>query len=176
LLLLFAGLMIVIAVRMWQTSDHRRRRADPPGVRALPRSSGPSCQRTEQGHLPLTSRCVALLVAAGLGSGFLAGMFGVGGGFIIVPALVLLTAMPIRRAVATSLLVIVLVSASGVVAHVAAGSGISLATIGPFALGGVLGMAAAATLVERLSAATLQKTFAVGIVGVAAMVIGKALT
>lgn len=44
-------------------------------------------------------------------------IFGVGGGFLIVPALVFITAMPIKRAINTSLLVIFVVSISGFISH-----------------------------------------------------------
>ena len=49
----------------------------------------------------------------GIATGVLSGLFGVGGGFVIVPALVLFSSMAIHRAVGTSLLVITLVSISG---------------------------------------------------------------
>jgi uncharacterized membrane protein YfcA len=59
--------------------------------------------------------------AAGLGTGFLTGLFGVGGGFIIVPALVTLVGLPLQAAVGTSLLVIALTSAAALAAHLATG-------------------------------------------------------
>jgi len=171
LLTLFAALMLVVAARMWQLSvslNHceASSKAD---------REGRSCRRNEQGKLLITSRCARLLAAVGLATGILAGMFGVGGGFVIVPALVLVTAMPMRRAVATSLLVIVLVSVSGVASHVVAGRNISFAVTATFVLGGVIGMALAAALANRLSGPVLQKTFAAGMVGVATFVVGKSL-
>ncbi|MFT5327400.1 MAG: putative membrane protein YfcA, partial [Planctomycetaceae bacterium] len=111
----------------------------------------------------------------GLTAGFLSGMFGVGGGFVIVPALVLFSGMPIHKAVATSLLVIVLVSVSGVASHFAAGRGISLEITGLFVLGGVVGMSLGRVVSERLPAAILQRVFASGIVAVAVFVAGKTL-
>ena len=55
--------------------------------------------------------------AAGLGVGVLTGFLGVGGGFLIVPALTLLGRLPMRRAIATSLVVISCNSAAGLVGH-----------------------------------------------------------
>ena len=136
-------------------------------------SNGPTCQRTSDGKLRLTSRCALLLTLVGLATGFLSGMFGVGGGFVIVPALVLFSGMPIRKAVATSLLVIVLVSISGVASHFAAGRGISLEVTGLFVLGGVIGMALGGLASKRLSAQLLQKVFATGIVAVAIFIVSK---
>ena len=114
-----------------------------------------------------------LLAVVGLTTGFLSGMFGVGGGFVIVPALVLFSGMPIQKAVATSLLVIVLVSISGVASHVAAGRGISLEVTGLFVLGGVIGMSLGGLVSKRLPAPVLQKVFATGIVAVAVFIISK---
>jgi uncharacterized membrane protein YfcA len=60
----------------------------------------------------------ARLVLAGLGVGVLTGIVGVGGGFLIVPALVLLARMPTRRAIGTSLWIIALQSFAGFAKHV----------------------------------------------------------
>lgn len=58
-------------------------------------------------------RTKVLLALQGLGVGFLTGIIGVGGGFLIVPALVLVAGMPMRLAVGTSLLVITMNALSG---------------------------------------------------------------
>jgi uncharacterized membrane protein YfcA len=56
---------------------------------------------------------IALITVEGLAVGVLTGMVGVGGGFLIVPALVLLVRIPMKQAVGTSLAVIALKSATG---------------------------------------------------------------
>ena len=56
-------------------------------------------------------------LAIGWGVGLLTGFFGVGGGFLIVPALMMLMGFPIRVAIGTSLLIIALISIGGVVGH-----------------------------------------------------------
>jgi uncharacterized protein len=173
LLTLFAGLMLVVAWRMWSKS--RGSGDEIARVACETTERGPTCQRTEDGKLRLTSRCAVLLTIVGLTTGFLSGMFGVGGGFVIVPALVLFSGMSIRRAVATSLLVIVLVSISGVASYFATGRGISLEVTGLFVLGGVIGMSLGGVVSKRLSAAVLQKVFAAGIVAVAIFIVSKTL-
>ncbi len=68
------------------------------------------------GDLYLTDRSrlpIVLIMAEGLGVGVLTGLVGVGGGFLIVPALVLLVRIPMKQAVGTSLAVIALKSATG---------------------------------------------------------------
>lgn len=170
LLLLFAALMLVVAARMW------RQAAAPPELHASESPDQRACHRDSTGTLRLTSRCALMLVAAGIAAGLLAGLFGVGGGFVIVPALVLVARMPIHVAVGTSLMVIALVSVSGVASHVWAGSGISLPITGVFVLGGIGGMLAGQTIATRLSGPTLQKTFAAAILAVAAFVLYRNLT
>src|SRR5581483_10609943 len=61
------------------------------------------------------------LAAVGLGIGFLSGFFGVGGGFLIVPALVLVLGLPMRYAVGTSLLAIALNAVWGLAGHLSFG-------------------------------------------------------
>ncbi len=166
LLMMFAVLMLVVAGQMWWKAD----RQELPGGLCETEEPGRACRRSEAGELHLTSRCAAILAVVGLATGVLSGLFGVGGGFVIVPALVLFSGMPIRRAIATSLLVIVLVSISGVSSHFVAGRGIPLVVTGLFVAGGVLGMFLGTWLGKRLRAPLLQKVFAVGIVAVAIFV------
>ena len=162
LLTMFAVLMLVVAVRMWVK-----------GATTHATLQKSTCERDESGQLKLTTPCALLLLAIGTLTGFLSGMFGVGGGFVIVPALVLFSKMPIHRAVATSLLVIVLVSLSGVASHIAAGRDISWEVTGLFIVGGYLGLQLGGRLAKRLSGPRLQRLFAGAIVCVAVLIIVK---
>jgi uncharacterized membrane protein YfcA len=171
LLLLFAALMLIVATRMWQAAGKAAKVEE--GRNETEKS--PACQRTSDGRLRLDSRCAMLLALLGLGCGFLSGLFGVGGGFVIVPALVLFSGMSIHRAVGTSLLVIVLISITGVASHFAAGRSLSWDIAGLFLIGGVLGMIAGTRLGHRLSGPKLQRVFAFGIVTVAMFIVGNTL-
>jgi hypothetical protein len=102
-------------------------------------------------------------------------MFGVGGGFVIVPALVLYSGMAIHQAVATSLFVIVLVSISGVASHLANGNPLSLDITLRFLLGGFAGMWLGGIVAKRLNGPTLQKIFSIAVVLVAVFVILKSV-
>ena len=62
-------------------------------------------------------KCVCKALTIGWGIGLLTGFFGVGGGFLIVPVLMILMGFPIRLAMGTSLLIIALISIGGVVGH-----------------------------------------------------------
>jgi uncharacterized protein len=171
LLALFGALMLAIALRMWTATNPHIHAPLTTGA-AIARQ-GPTCQRTPDGNLTMTSRCALLLLILGLITGFLSGMFGVGGGFVIVPALVLFSGMTIHRAVATSLLVIVLVGISGVTSHFIAGRGIPLGITALFLAGGIVGMAMAGVVANRLPPPMLQRVFAVGIVAVAFVIMSK---
>ncbi|HEY1066781.1 MAG TPA: sulfite exporter TauE/SafE family protein [Pirellulales bacterium] len=182
LMLAFAVLMGVVAWRLWEKasapvtkpaacSPETPGSADP--ACPVETTAGPTCQRDAQGALRLTSRCAVLLLLVGVATGLLSGLFGVGGGFVIVPALVLFSSMPIHRAVGTSLMVIALVSASGLAAQSLGGQAISWPLTALFVVGGVLGLFAGQQLGRRLSGPLLQRVFAVAIVGVACFVVVK---
>ena len=177
LLILFALLMVAVAVRMWVQAE--RRPADAQAIRAtsgaVADAQGPSCRRDPSGKLHLTSRCFAVLLISGVVAGVLSGLFGVGGGFVIVPALVLVTGMGIHRAVATSLLVIALISTSGVASSIVAGRPLPLALAGLFLAGGIGGMEMGTLASRRLGGAGLQKLFASAMVAVAIFIVIKSL-
>jgi len=172
LLTLFAILMLVVALRMWS-------KASEPAIAGLPIAcstetadvDGPACRRDINGNLLLSSRCAWLLAAVGIATGVLSGLFGVGGGFVIVPALVLFSGMTIHRAVGTSMLVVALVSVSAIGSHLFAGRTISVETTALFVVGGVAGLLLGTVAGRRLSGPALQKVFAVAIVAVAIFVV-----
>jgi uncharacterized membrane protein YfcA len=107
---------------------------------------------------------------SGLATGFMTGFFGVGGGFVIVPALVLILGLPMRAAVGTSLLIIALNSASGLVARLGTG-GLDWGITALFILGGAAGVAIGVRLAGRLPQHRLTQAFAGLIVLVAAYVL-----
>lgn len=174
LLVLFSGLMLVVALQMWRKSG------DPEGrsvsVKAERKAISRPCQRDAEGRLLFTSGCVAMLSGLGVATGVLSGLFGVGGGFVIVPALVLFSGMAIHAAIATSLLVIFLVSISGVSAYVIGGGQLSWQLTLLFIVGGFVGMCVGSAVSSRLSGPRLQRIFSIAIVVVAIFVVIKSLT
>lgn len=171
LLALFAMLMLFVAARMWRKAELR------PAILSdvADDVAGPACRRDADGNLQLTSPCAVLLGILGVLTGVLAGLFGVGGGFVIVPALVFFSGMPIRRAVGTSLLVITLISAAGIASHLWTGLDIPVDTTLIFVVGGVLGMSAGIWASRFLSGPSLQEVFAATIVLVAIFVIVRTI-
>lgn len=99
----------------------------------------------------------------GLAVGWLTGLFGVGGGFVIVPVLVLGLGFGVTEAVGTSLLVIILGSLVALFARLH-GGGIDWAVIGPFAAAAVAGVLLGTALGERASQETVTRWFAVVVV------------
>lgn len=168
LLVIFGLLMLVIAVRMWVKAQQKE-----PSAVCVPvaGNSGPVCPRDPQGELTLTSRCALLLAAVGLGAGVLTGLFGVGGGFIIVPALVTFSGMGMQRAIGTSLLIITLISVTGIATQFATGGTVPWSVTLAFLLGSVAGLLAGTALARRLAGPHLQKVFAVAIVVIGVFVI-----
>ena len=170
LLAAFALLMLVIAARMWLKAGDATERLPPALVAA---GSGPACRRDPEGRLRLTSRCATVLTAVGLAVGVLSGLFGVGGGFLIVPALVTFASMGVPRAVGTSLFVMTLVGAAGVVSQVAAGRTIPGDITLAFVAGSIPGLFLGSGVGRRFTGPLLARIFAGAIVLVAMFVIAK---
>ncbi|MER7702541.1 sulfite exporter TauE/SafE family protein [Kitasatospora sp. NPDC097605] len=108
-------------------------------------------------------------IAAGAGLGAVTGLLGVGGGFLAVPALVSVLRLPMRKAVATSLVVVLVNSLASLATRLTV-TGMSLdpAVFGPFVGAAVLGAWDGKRLAAKLSGAALQRAFAVVLLAVAA--------
>jgi uncharacterized membrane protein YfcA len=138
-------------------------------------SERPPCVRdAATGRFVWTAPCARALSVAGGMTGFLSGLLGVGGGFLMVPALRRWTDLPMESTVATSLAVIALVSASGVVSGLAVGRLDWIAAF-PFCIGTLLGMAGGRRIASRLPDAHTQRVFAALVALVSAGMLVKAL-
>ena len=104
---------------------------------------------------------------AGTVVGFLTGFFGVGGGFVIVPALVLALGFSMPDAVGTSLLVIAVNSAFALSQRLGT-TGIEWRVALPFLVAGLLGVGTGKRLADRVDARTLTTWFVGLLVAVAA--------
>jgi uncharacterized membrane protein YfcA len=106
------------------------------------------------------------LVLIGLVAGFFSALFGVGGGIVIVPLLLMLCAWQARAATATSLAAIGITAISGVIAYAVHGD----VRVGYAALVGLpaaLSVAGATALQQRLRTHTIELLFAAFLLGVA---------
>ncbi|QKD79772.1 sulfite exporter TauE/SafE family protein [Actinomyces marmotae] len=104
------------------------------------------------------ARVALLVLATGLASGFLAGLFGVGGGLVIVPALMSVLRMDQRRAAATSLAAIVVTAAVGTVSYAQRGQ-VSLEAFAIVSVGSLAGARLGTWLLRRLPRAVLPWVF-----------------
>jgi uncharacterized membrane protein YfcA len=147
LLLLFAAMMILTALAMWR------------GRRAAARGSD---NRVVPGKL----------VVQGLAVGSFTGLVGAGGGFLIVPALVLWAALPMPAAVGTSLMVIVLnclAGFSGYAFHVTVDYALVAAVSACAVAGSLLG----SRLAHVVDPAALRKSFAGFILVMGVLILGR---
>lgn len=106
------------------------------------------------------------VLAGGASVGLLTGILGVGGGFLIVPALVMLVGIPMHHAVGTSLVVIAMNSLAGFLGHLS-GVTLDLSLIIVFVVAGVVGTFVGTRLGKRLDAGLLRRVFAVFVMGLA---------
>lgn len=176
--LLFAAALVAVAMRM--IVQARLRPADAVVARATVAGDGGPARGTvcrlhaQTGRLVWSRPCAAVITLIGAVTGFLSGMLGVGGGFVIVPALRSASALSIHSAVATSLMAIALTSAGTVLVHVAVEGPLPWATALPFIAGALLGMFAGRRLAPRIAGPRLQQGFAVSMVVVAGLVVWRA--
>jgi len=114
------------------------------------------------------------IVASGAGVGLLTGVLGVGGGFLIVPALVVLVGLPMQQAVGTSLVVIAMNSAAGFLGHLG-GVPIDFHLIVLFIAGGIAGAFSGARLSRFLKPEHLRRIFAVFVMALAVFLLADNL-
>lgn len=110
----------------------------------------------------------------GIGVGVLTGLVGVGGGFLIVPALVLLSGIPMKTAVGSSLAIVAAKSYAGFAGYMG-GVPIDYTVMGGFTMVTVIGSFIGAHFSDRLSQAALKKAFAWFLVAVATYILFKSV-
>jgi len=146
LILLFAAMMVITALAMW-------------------RGRATSASEREPGPV-----ATVRLIVQGMAVGAFTGLVGAGGGFLIVPALVLWAGFPMAAAVGTSLLVIVLKSLAAFVGY-AAHVSVDYQLILVVGACGVLGSFAGTALTRLIAPARLRRTFAVFVLGMAGLIL-----
>ncbi len=147
LMLIFAAIMLVVAVRMLR------------GAQASQLETEPDCHPVRCG-------------ASGLGVGVLTGFLGVGGGFLIVPAMVVFGRLPIKTAAGTSLIVIAANSLGGLIGQLRHGA-FDLRVAGLFLFAALIGMIMGLAFSRQISGAHLSRAFGWFVLAVAGFVIAK---
>lgn len=165
LLLGFSGLVLIAAWRMLVgcptcTKVGERHALDEPQP-----AGGSSVAAAVRTRVDLSQ--VTRVLLAGTAVGFFTGLFGVGGGFVIVPALALMMRLPMPEAIGTSLLVVAINSAVALASRVATTS-IDWRTTIPFAIAAIAGVTTGGRIADRLDAERSLRWFAALLVAVAA--------
>lgn len=138
---LFAAVMLLAAFFMFRN-------------RRLAAASGRGVRSASDSRMPL-----ALIAVEGIAVGVLTGLVGVGGGFLIVPALVLLGGLPMKEAVGTSLLIIAMKSATGFLGYLGQVE-VAWAFMALFTAVAVTGILAGTRLARHVPQSTLEQAFA----------------
>ena len=167
--ILFALVLFYVAL-----NTYRKARGAASDSAATLGQSPPCIRERERGRFIWTRRCARALSLSGLVAGLLSGLLGVGGGFVMVPALQRYTDLTMQSIVATSLATIALISAAGVVTSAVSG-GMDWEIALPFAGGALAGMLGGRAVSARVSGPYLQIGFAAVAALVAAGMIGKAM-
>lgn len=156
LLLAFAAIMVIAGIRMMMPT----------------KAAGGSCA-LPAGGVNWRS-CLPKAIATGAVVGFLTGLLGVGGGFLIVPALTLVLGLPMAVTVGTSLVIIVINSIAGFAAHLG-DLQIDWAVTAAFAAAAMVASLIAGRLGTRIPDKVLKRSFGILVLAVAAYVGGQAL-
>lgn len=155
-LVLFAGVMLLAAAVLWVRGETKTT----PGEIITPKV-----------------RPKWIVIVEGLIVGVLTGLVGVGGGFIIVPALVVLGGLDLRRAVGTSLVIIALKSAAGFLKYVSVLEELNIdlngRAIAILAVLGIVGSLAGRSVSSRLPVQALQRAFVIFLVIMAGYVLSQ---
>lgn len=159
IMVLFAVLMLASAVMML------RRAYRQPSVGGLS-----DTDITDKGEAKF-----AIIVLEGAIVGVITGILGAGGGFLIIPALVLFLGMPMKNAVGASLFIIALKSLLGFVGDVQAGITLEVPLLPLMLVATFIGMAVSTKVANRLEGPALQKFFAFFTLTIAVFIMGKEL-
>lgn len=163
--MIFVCVILVVAYRMAVSSGSAQADA------AVLAGRGAPCKvSTETGRFIWKPRTAVTLAGIGAITGMFTGMLGVGGGFIIVPALGYVSDLRMHSIVATSLMVIALLSAVTVLAAGVHGLSLTAATAA-FSVATLVGMACARSFASRIPSTVLQRLFAIACLVVAAMML-----
>jgi uncharacterized membrane protein YfcA len=155
--IVFAVVLLIVAYKSLKESKQKKQVAPT-------RAELPCIRDEDSGRFVWTTRCAIRLSIAGTIAGVLSGLLGVGGGFVMVPALQRYTDLAMQSVIATSLAVIALISLTGVVTSMSVGH-FNFAIGIPFAGGALAGMLLGGVISPRLSGRHLKMAF--GLISVA---------
>ncbi len=166
LLLAFSGLMMVAAYFMWRRLRNSGRAAAAGSQTVTPTADSVPAPATGVA-VRIDPSTIVKVIVAGTVVGLLTGFFGVGGGFVIVPALVLALGFSMPEAIGTSLIVITINSVVALTTRLQPGT-IEWGTVAPFTIASLLGVIVGSRLAGARDSSSLQRWF-VGLLVVVAV-------
>ncbi|MBT5331673.1 MAG: sulfite exporter TauE/SafE family protein [Porticoccaceae bacterium] len=172
----FTVIALIIAVRMLtQASRHPEstQQLRGSGVDQAEKQSGLACRLSSTGQFQLKPKCISGLIVGGLGIGLASGMFGVGGGFLIVPLLQYLSSVSMSKGIATSLATITLISGAGFGSHLLMSGATTVPLLLYVIAGAFVGMILSQGLSKKIAGPTLQKIFALLLIAVSILLLGQ---
>ena len=153
--ILFSLILLYVAIRLLSQARNELK-----GIPEPNRKPPPCLMNPAIGKLQWTVPCARALMVSGSLAGFLSGLLGVGGGFIIVPALKRYTDLPVKSIVATSLGVLAIVTGGGAIFSAASGN-LNLIVAAPFSLAALVGLLFGQLLGKKMSGPNVQLIFAI---------------
>jgi uncharacterized protein len=168
LIMLFALVMLLVAVRLWRSNS-----AQTLGDDEVLDSARPRKINLKTGRIDWNMSSVITLILIGLLTGFTTGLLGVGGGFIIVPALLRCSNITLDGIVATSLMVIALVSGGAFLSAWTTGQVVFSSSAALFVAGASIGMLLARHYATHLPKHYVLRAFAGLIVLVSLLLLYK---
>lgn len=168
----FAVLVVLIAWRMWRQAGQapHETRILRAAVSSDGHAAAPACRFSASGQFEWRWPCLLRLLLVGALTGVLSGLFGVGGGFVIVPALVLLLGLNMVQAVATSLAIIALVALAGFAGFLLQAGSLPPGWSG-LLLGSLGGMLLGTVVAPHLAGPRLQRIFVLLMLALAAFML-----
>jgi uncharacterized membrane protein YfcA len=153
--ILFSLILLYLAIHLLHQARNEIK-----GIPEEDRKPPPCLMNPVFGTLQWTVPCARALMLAGSLAGFLSGLLGVGGGFIIMPALKRYTDLPVKTIVATSLGVLAIITGGGVIFSAAAGN-LNILIAAPFAIAALGGLLLGLLLGKKLSGPHTQLIFSI---------------
>lgn len=163
LLLAFSALIVFVAVRMYRSVGSGSSPAEGSDVPVSDDAGGVGVvtreRVTARPGIDLSAPALAKLAGAATVVGLLTGLFGVGGGFAVVPALTLLLGFPAKQAIGTSLVVIAMNAAIALAMRVGE-IGFDWAVVAPFLVTVTVGVLVGTRVANDLDSDRLTRAFA----------------
>ena len=164
-------LVMLAAIAAWLLYDTSRNQESPAVRRGLfARIKLPPY--TDFGSLDEPRLSIPVMAYFGLLLGFMTGLLGIGGGVILLPALVYLVGMHTHRATATSLVMVWITSFIATIQHALAGNS-DLALASSLLVGGTIGIQGGVSIASRLGGARLRRYFSLVVLAAMLLVVIK---